>query len=324
MGLKMGVLENFGTGVARTARAIWGRGDEPVLRSNGLGLIESDLLEAHEGQRLYEEQYAAEEELVRIADAAQKQLAAFEKLIGRSQDDAQNFGEELQDKATALTTASDAKEMVTSLVELTNAMIAKTRVATDELRSRREEMKSLRGSLQEARERADTDMLTRLANRRCFERTMATQIERCMADQAPLTLAICDIDHFKGVNDQFGHQTGDGVLKLVAKILTEHCSRDGNVFRLGGEEFAVIFPEIPTEDAVRILDGARKDLGARKLRQRGTGEFLGRVTFSAGVVTEAECSECSAETLYSVADRELYAAKEAGRNQICVAPAQAN
>jgi diguanylate cyclase len=315
----MGVLENFGTGVARAARVIWGRGDTAKSRHSGLGLIESDLLEDLEGQRHYQEQYAAEEELVRIADAAQKQLAAFEKLIGRSQDDAHSFGEELHDKAIAMSDASDTQEMVASLIVLTNSMIEKTRVATDELRSRREEMQSLRGSLQEARERADTDMLTRLANRRCFERSMAMHVERAITDHVPLTLAICDIDHFKGVNDQFGHQTGDGVLKLVAKILTEHCSRDGHVFRLGGEEFAVIFPEIPTEDAARILDGARKDLASRKLRQRGTGEFLGKVTFSVGIATEAECSEHSAETLFSVADRELYAAKEAGRNRIATA-----
>jgi diguanylate cyclase len=162
-------------------------------------------------------------------------------------------------------------------------------------------------------------MLTKLANRRAFERSMAIEVERAIADHVPLTLAICDIDHFKDVNDQFGHQTGDGVLKLVAKILNEACSRDGSVFRLGGEEFAIVLPSMAEADAFKLIDQVRKDLEARKIRQRGTGEYLGKVTLSAGIATDSACDAESSELLFSIADRELYVAKEAGRNRVSAA-----
>jgi diguanylate cyclase len=308
----MKMIDSLGNGISRLWRRRW-RDSSPALSYHGPALIDA---ETDDDPMHDQDQHAAEEELARIADDAQRQLALLEALIGRSQDDAQDFGSALQDNATKLTDQGDAKDMVASLIGLTNIMIAKTRVATDELRSRREEMRGLRESLHEARVRADTDMLTKLANRRAFERCMATEVERAMTDHIPLTLAICDLDHFKEINDQFGHQTGDGVLKLVAKILTETCSRDGSVFRLGGEEFAIVFPALCEADAFRLVDQVRKDLEARKIRQRGTGEFLGRVTLSAGIATHAICNAQSAEQLFSVADRQLYVAKEAGRNQI--------
>jgi diguanylate cyclase len=302
------------------ASAIWRFGHNERVRTfhtpRDIALDESELIERREYELRNEQQRAEEEELARIANEAQRQLAAFEALIGRSQGDAQSFGDELQ----AVTERDRGREQAAALIALTNAMIAKTRIATEELRTRREEMQGLHGALDEARKRADTDMLTGLANRRSFERNFAMHIERAAADGTPLALAICDIDHFKSINDQFGHQTGDGVLKLVAKILTEHCSRDGSVFRIGGEEFAALFPAVDGDAALAIIDAVRVDLNSRKIRQRGTGEYLGHVTLSAGIAVASPTSVTEAQSLFADADRALYAAKEAGRNQISLGP----
>jgi diguanylate cyclase len=319
----MASIRTLGGSIADTARIIWRmrsgqqKHEVPHMAHHADSNQHTQDQRDPSGEfRNYEDCFAAEEELSNIADQAQEQLAAIEKLMGKSLADANHFGAALQDKASQMSSQPDAAELVAGLVELTNMMIEKTRTASGELRSRREEMSDLRLSLTEARTRADTDMLTQLQNRHCFEREFSTQIERCTADDTPLSLAICDIDNFKDVNDHFGHQTGDGVLRLVAKILDEHCSPFGSVFRLGGEEFAVILPDMSEDDALALLERTRKDLAARKIRERKSGALIGKVTLSGGIATVAKCDEQSADLLFSVADRELYVAKEDGRNRI--------
>jgi diguanylate cyclase len=314
-------IREFGSDLAHSARSFWrfgdaGRKDSTFHLPADLSLPESDLIERREMQLRYEQQRIEEEELIRIANEEKRQLTMFEQLIGRSHGDAESFGEQLRDTATSMSDTESAQDMVAGLIDLTNSMIAKTRVATEELRSRREEMQGLRESLDDARKRADTDMLTQLANRRCFERTLATQVERAATDKIQLSLVICDIDYFKSINDRFGHPTGDGVLKLLAKILNDHCSRDGMVFRIGGEEFAVILPDQAGDRALQIIDGARTDLNVRRIRQRGTGDFLGHISFSAGVACQLPDVQLGADALFAEADRALYAAKEAGRNRV--------
>jgi diguanylate cyclase len=319
----MASIRTLGGSIADTARIIWrmryGQQKHEMLQI--FCNVDPDQLAQDQRDPLgefrnYEDCFAAEEELSSIADQAQKQLAAIEMLMGRSLADADHFGAALQDKASQISTRPDAANLVAGLVELTNTMIEKTRTASGELRSRREEMSALRVSLSEARTRADTDMLTQLRNRHCFERDFAIQIERCTADDTTLSLAICDIDNFKDVNDHFGHQTGDGVLRLVAKILDDHCSPYGSVFRLGGEEFAVILPDMGEDDALALLERTRKDLAARKIRERKSGALIGKVTLSGGIATATNYTSHSADQLFSVADRELYVAKEDGRNRI--------
>lgn len=319
----MASIKTFGGSIADTARIIWRmrlgqqKHEAPHIPRNAVsGQHTEDQRDPLGEFRNYDDCFAAEEELACIADQAQKQLAAIEKLMGKSQADADHFGAALQDKATQISAQPDAAELVAGLVELTNTMIEKTRTASGELRSRREEMSALRLSLTEARTRADTDMLTQLQNRHSFERDIAFQVERCTSDQTPLSLAICDIDNFKDVNDHFGHQTGDGVLRLVAKILDDHCSPFGSVFRLGGEEFAVILPDLGEDDALALLERTRKDLATRKIRERKSGELIGKVTLSGGIATAIRCKDDSADQLFSIADRELYVAKEDGRNRI--------
>jgi diguanylate cyclase len=321
-GSQMKSMKALGRGLANTARAIWGRNDQPhiPLHSSTNLLSETDLIEAREFDLRTQQQRAEEQEMARIADEAQRQLIAFEQLAGRSHGDATQFGEQLQQTASSIQIAGNT-DMLASLIELTNSMIHKTRMASDELRTRREEMQALRGSLDEARKRADTDMLTQLGNRRAFEAALSLHLERAANDRTGLTLAICDIDHFKSINDRFGHQTGDGVLKLVAKILNEHCSRDGDVFRIGGEEFAILFPDVASEKAVQIIDAARADLNTRRIRRRGSGEFVGHVSFSAGISETLGSTQTDGRALFSLADRELYLAKDEGRGRTCFATA---
>lgn len=260
----------------------------------------------HSGESL------SEEDLQAIANSAQDQLSALERLVSSSHDDARGFGDALEGKAKSMSRGRAGDAMVANLIELTRAMIVKTRAAEQELRTRGEAMSSLQASLLDARTKADTDALTGLSNRRAFERMLGAAIERARHSHRHLSLAICDVDHFKLINDRFGHVTGDRVLKLISDILNAHCAGQGHVFRFGGEEFVILFEELEADAAYELVDSARRDLADRNIVKKETGEPLGKITLSAGIGGMPPADDAS--NLLRIADRALYAAKANGRN----------
>lgn len=133
-----------------------------------------------------------------------------------------------------------------------------------------------------------------------------------MLSGKPMSLAICDIDHFKKFNDTYGHDVGDRVLRFVSSVLLENCGKRGAVSRHGGEEFVIIFEETTPEMAYEIIDAARRDLGERHFVNKETNEEIGTVSFSAGVAKLGESGDVG--QLLRSADRSLYRAKANGRN----------
>jgi diguanylate cyclase len=254
----------------------------------------------------------SEEDLQAIANSAQVQLKALEALVSTSHADARGFGDALEGRAQVMASNGVGTSAIAALIDLTRTMIVKTRAAEQELRARGEAMTDLQASLVDARSKADTDSLTGLSNRRAFERMLGAVSERALHSGRPLSLAICDVDHFKSINDRFGHVTGDRVLKLIGDILTDHCGTQGHVFRFGGEEFVVLFEEFGVEPAYELVDAARRDLADRHIVKKETGEHLGQITFSAGIGGLPPAVDAGG--LLRVADRALYAAKANGRN----------
>jgi diguanylate cyclase len=254
----------------------------------------------------------SEEDLQAIANSAQDQLKALEALVSTSHADARGFGDALEGRAQVMADEPSGASAITALIDLTRAMIVKTRAAEQELRARGEAMTDLQASLVDARTKADTDSLTGLSNRRAFERMLGAVSERALQSGRPLSLAICDVDHFKSINDRFGHVTGDRVLKLIGDILTDHCGKQGHVFRFGGEEFVILFEELGVEPAYELVDAARRDLADRHIVKKETGEPLGQITLSAGIGGLPPAIDAGG--LLRVADRALYAAKANGRN----------
>ncbi len=152
------------------------------------------------------------------------------------------------------------------------------------------------------------DVLTGLPNRRFLTET--GQASAAM----PMVMALVDIDHFKSVNDDYGHQVGDVVLQSVGRMMMTHLSTFGMVGRFGGEEFALIAPEASPEQVVQALQGLLKDV--EKTPILAGGQRI-HVTLSAGVACSAPGEEL--EQVYSDADTSLYLAKRSGRNRIEVA-----
>lgn len=155
------------------------------------------------------------------------------------------------------------------------------------------------------------DSLTGLLNHTKIKEQLSIEIERAKRQERPLSFAMIDLDHFKNVNDTYGHPVGDKVLKSLARLLQQRLRKVDVIGRYGGEEFAVILTDTSGPDAVRTLDGIRKDLA--EIRQHGeNAEFS--VTFSCGVASYPDFA--TPEAINNAADKALYRAKHDGRNRV--------
>lgn len=156
-------------------------------------------------------------------------------------------------------------------------------------------------------ELAMSDPLTGLANHRAFHSTLIAEVERAGRHRRPVSLAIIDVDHFKRVNDAYGHIAGDRVLIEVARRLTVASRRGDLVARVGGEEFAWIIVETDAGEARRVAERAREAIAGEPF------PGVGAVTVSIGVAGSAQAQ--GASELYRLADAALYVAKRCGRNR---------
>lgn len=162
----------------------------------------------------------------------------------------------------------------------------------------------------EARRESLTDPLTGLANRRWFDERLAEEVAKAERTGAPLSIALVDLDHFKEINDRFGHDAGDEVLRQFAALARERLRRSDRPCRTGGEEFALLLPGTTEEEAVRLVDRLRQDVALTAF----TAVRTRRVTISGGVARWRR-GETAADLLRR-ADAALYAAKRGGRNRI--------
>jgi len=162
---------------------------------------------------------------------------------------------------------------------------------------------------------AGQDSLTGIANRRTFDFLMARHFAQAARQHSPLSVVLCDVDHFKAYNDHYGHPAGDACLRQIASALAQSCKRGGDfAARYGGEEFALILPDTPAEGAVHVIDVARQGVAALAIPHERSST-LKIVTFSAGIATFVEGSDTDAARLIERADQALYRAKELGRNR---------
>jgi len=167
---------------------------------------------------------------------------------------------------------------------------------------------------EQLRELSIRDALTQLYNRRHFDEQANTLFNQAVRHKRPLALVICDIDHFKKINDSYSHAIGDIVLRHVGNILRTHMRLSDLVARYGGEEFVMAFPETAGPQAAALCDKLRGLIEAFPWHEVHPDL---KVTMSMGVY--ADIAAGSAETMLQKADALLYRAKESGRNQVCSA-----
>ena len=225
------------------------------------------------------------------------------------------YGSALEQQAASIAQMDGASGVnLDELAGLVRSMITRTQKAEEDMRRSDQETAGLRTSLAKAQRDAKVDALTGLPNRRAFETQYAELYRDTRESVERLSVAFCDIDHFKKINDRHGHDTGDRMLKAVASSLAAISGENCHVARHGGEEFVMLFRGNSPEEALERLDGLREALAARNFVNRHNEQPIGRVTFSAGIA-DAFAYPDPREALRA-ADRALYKAKESGRNRI--------
>ncbi len=179
----------------------------------------------------------------------------------------------------------------------------------EELQQRLTDIEQLKNRI---REQSIRDPLTNLFNRRFLNEFMERELALSRRNQKPLAVVMLDLDHFKQLNDQFGHQTGDKVIEMVAKHLLRQSRRTDILFRYGGEEFLVILPNTNATQARHLAENWRVHVEQAQVFAKHQAV---NITLSAGVAVYPEHGT-TAFNLIEAADEALYQAKAAGRNQV--------
>jgi diguanylate cyclase (GGDEF)-like protein len=167
---------------------------------------------------------------------------------------------------------------------------------------------------QDALQLAQRDPLTGICNRAALDETMQREISHARRQGSSCAMVMLDIDHFKAINDKYGHIIGDCALKAVAEMV-KNCKRDGDLlFRYGGEEFVVLLRDTDRDGAVLLAERVRRHIADNSCNCSGA-ELAMTVSIGVSVLTDSD----SPVSLFARADQALYNAKRNGRNQVCVA-----
>jgi len=249
----------------------------------------------------------------KVRDEIEQVMMMVDAAVGT----ASSYTESLADASARLGHSKDRESLraiIESLVQSAKEMEASNLKLEQRLIASKQEITELQNNLETVRTESLTDPLTQLANRKFFDVALTRAIGDARIRNEPLSLIMADIDHFKRFNDNYGHLTGDQVLRLVAMSLRQNVKGFDTAARYGGEEFAIILPDTVLRAALTVADHIRRAVMTKALMKRSTGEHLGHVTLSLGIATLH--GNDTAQTLIERADNCLYTAKRHGRNRI--------
>ncbi len=181
-----------------------------------------------------------------------------------------------------------------------------------ELAKYHKEVSRLKEELEEAKSEAEIDFLTTIPNRRSFMRALQDAIRDFEMRNYPFSLIILDIDNFKQINDKYGHIVGDEVLKEIGSVLRNYLRANTIVGRIGGEEFAILLPGVPLEDAKKVAERIRKVIENRVIRIDENTEINPTASFGVTQVKKGD----TIESVIDRADMAMYEAKRKGKNRV--------
>ncbi len=256
-------------------------------------------------------------ETERLMAKLQSGVESFSTTTRKAASATGEYQEALTRQVDEIQRAESAEMVLSSLADMAKAMLERTRKVEEEMRRSEREASSLRKSLARAQRDAEVDHLTGLPNRRAFEGTLSRHYREAQAAIEPLTIAFCDIDHFKRVNDTHGHETGDRVIQAVGQALARISNANCHVARHGGEEFVILFRNVTRKEALEKIDAVRQQMAERRFVNRHTDEPIGSITFSGGIADVFAYP--GPRDALEAADKALYRAKQEGRNQILLA-----
>jgi len=249
----------------------------------------------------------------RVLDEIKQVISTIDAAAGS----ATSYSKRLSLATEKLAQAKDGEALravIEHLVQGAKEMEQNNKKLETSLASSRQEIEQLQQNLETVRLESLTDPLTTLSNRKYFEAALAKGIIEAQQKNEPLSLLMADIDHFKGFNDQYGHLTGDQVLRLVALAVKQNVKGRDVAARYGGEEFIILLPNTTLRSAITVADHIRRAVMTKELMRRSNGERLGRVTISIGAAVLHPGD--TAQLLIERADKCLYAATRNGRNRV--------
>ncbi len=198
-----------------------------------------------------------------------------------------------------------------SLKEHTSRMIDEVNQANQRVESANQKIEKLKKQMEKIKQEVSIDPLTRVDNRRAFDAKIKQEFASFKRYGSKSSMIMIDIDHFKMVNDTYGHRTGDGVLRVVAGIIKKEIRDIDSLARYGGEEFAVILPHTVLSPALEVAERLRAKVEESRFSYRGK-QFSVTISLGVGEIREDDTLEAFIQRV----DAALYAAKDAGRNQV--------
>ena len=209
---------------------------------------------------------------------------------------------------------TDVFDLLNTVLKETQSMQQSMKRLQQDFLVKSDDMDKLRKELDQVRKQASTDALTGLYNRTTFFDSLEAVDAESNPLSNPYSVAMIDIDHFKRVNDTFGHLVGDKVIRFVADSLRQSIKGRDCAARYGGEEYALLLPETSLENAVILCNKIREHIAKTNLVRSGTKESLGQITISVGIAQKR--SGEGRMDLLARADKALYLSKERGRNKV--------
>ncbi len=240
-------------------------------------------------------------------------LKTILKTLRTADGDNTEFMRVLDANIQALDGAQDAQALQSiakTLLQAASEAQARNQALAGELRAAREDLKNAQSELDKHRRAALIDPLTGLYNRRALEDLLA----ELWAAPTPLTMLVADIDHFKKINDTYGHQVGDVVIRQVADVLRKCIRGEDYAVRYGGEEFVVVLPDTDLAGGLQVAEHIRQRVSKLRLVRKHDNLAIDAFTLSVGVA--ARRAGDTHETLFKRADEALYLSKSGGRNRV--------
>lgn len=218
-------------------------------------------------------------------------------------------------KSLPTLTSPEQVRAVVQLLMSENSKVQKEVASLNhKLETSKVQIQRLRESLSESQRIGMMDALTSLKNRHWLNANLSQEVEVAADSRVPLSAIMADIDHFKQINDTFGHAVGDEILRRFAELLSKNIKGRDTAVRYGGEEFLVLLPHTKAEGAKNLSEQIRSELESKKWKHHKTGQAIGKVTASFGIA-ELRDGEMG-EALIERADEKLYEAKSLGRNRV--------